>query len=201
MESSERLIVHQDQDGSLETKESCHLRGRQRHQQKQPKEEVRFVPRRHSTPVTSHWNHSSTFDGRLFLSRLIKNGSPADYGCIGILIVLLGLCLVALYFCYFHFQWFHFHVTHAYAHIGHIEAQHLLGDKYLHGQGIDKDEVIIQKVSPLLSPCVQKLKSYVNTKKINTKSSTTSTIVVDISSSSTHFRGERFAQKQMFLKQ
>ncbi len=152
MESSERLFVHDDQDGSLETKESCHLRGRK----KQRKEEVRFVPR-HSSPVTSHWNHSSTFDGRLFLSRLIKNGSPADYGCIGILIVLLGLCLVALYFCYFHFQWFHFHVTHAYAHIGHIEAQHLMGDKYLHGQGIDKDEVIIQK-SPsfsLLSLCAK----------------------------------------------
>ena len=136
MESSERLIVHQDQDGSASEAEAA-VACRQRR-----KGTAAFVT--HSTPVTSTWNHSSTFDGRLFLSRLQKGqyGSPIDLACIGALSILLGLSLLSLYLCYFHFPWFHFHVTHAYAHIGHVEAQHLLGDKFLHGNGVDKDEVI-----------------------------------------------------------
>ena len=159
----ESIVHHPNQDGWI-GKDSCHLRGRRKSKKPRENKEVNFVPD-DSAPVTSHWNHSSTFDGRLFLSRMkLENGSPADYGAIGILIVLLGLCFMALYFCYFHFQWFHFHVTHAYARIGHVEAQHLMGDKYLHGQGIDKDEVIslFVQIKGLLLYC-KKLKSHVNT--------------------------------------
>ena len=139
MESSERLIVHQDQDGSAsEAAEATACRQRR----KGTAAASAFVT--HSPPVTSRWNHSTFFDGRLFLSRLKASqyGSPYDLACIGVLSILLAISLIALYLCYFHFAWFHFHVTHAYARIGHVEAQHLMGDKFLHGNGVDKDEVI-----------------------------------------------------------
>ena len=93
------------------------------------------------------WNHSMTFDGRVFLSKmrtaaLILNGNW-DYFLIGVQVLGLFLCTIALYFCYFHFQLFHYHVTGVYARLGHADAQHLLGDKLLHGKGVEKDEVRI----------------------------------------------------------
>ena len=79
-----------------------------------------------------------TFDGRLFLSRLRRN---PDYACLGFEVFGVVLCIVALYFCYFHFELMHYHVTSFYAGLGHPHAQHLMGDKLLHGKGVDKDEV------------------------------------------------------------
>ena len=66
-----------------------------------------------------------------------------DYFLIGVQVLGLFLCIIALYFCYFHFQLFHYHVTGVYARLGHADAQHLLGDKLLHGKGVEKDEVRI----------------------------------------------------------
>ena len=90
--------------------------------------------------ASSSWNHSMTFDGRLFLSKI---GHPPSTDRLLLTALGLGLaiCLVALYACYFHFDLFHYHVTSVYAGLGHPEAQHLLGDKLLHGKGVDKDEV------------------------------------------------------------
>lgn len=80
-----------------------------------------------------------TFDGQVFLSKTTKD--YLSLGLIGLQIGGLCLCAMALYFCYFHFHLFHYHVTAFYARLGHADAQHLMGDKLLHGKGVDKDEV------------------------------------------------------------
>ncbi|XP_043239179.1 uncharacterized protein NMB1327-like [Amphibalanus amphitrite] len=54
-------------------------------------------------------------------------------------VVALAFVVSLGYWCYYHFDHFHFHVTRAYAHIGHTEAQHLIGQRYLHGRGVEKD--------------------------------------------------------------
>ncbi|KAK3754094.1 hypothetical protein RRG08_024169 [Elysia crispata] len=41
-------------------------------------------------------------------------------------------------YCWFYFENVHFHVTHAYAHLGYDVAQHQVGQRYLHGKGVDK---------------------------------------------------------------
>merc|ERR1712038_1124384 len=76
------------------------------------------------------WNHNVALDGKLFLSRLRKN---PDYVFIGLEFFGILVCIVALYYCYFHFDWFHYHVTRVYANLDHPHAQHLMGDKLLHG--------------------------------------------------------------------
>ena len=82
-----------------------------------------------------------TFDGREFLSKKKIEAEAEDRLLLTALSIGLALCLTALYACYFHFDLFHYHVTSVYAGLGHPEAQHLLGDKLLHGKGVDKDEV------------------------------------------------------------
>ncbi|KAK1151988.1 secretory immunoglobulin A-binding protein EsiB-like [Acipenser oxyrinchus oxyrinchus] len=54
-----------------------------------------------------------------------------------ILAVLLSL-LSLLYIC-LHSHSFHLHVTRLYAGLGHPTAQHLLGQRYLTGEGVEKD--------------------------------------------------------------
>ena len=46
------------------------------------------------------------------------------------------LCL--LYYAYFHFEHMHVNVVHGYAHLGFDTAQHDLGNRYLHGVGVEK---------------------------------------------------------------
>lgn len=48
-------------------------------------------------------------------------------------VVIVGAVAAALY-CYYYFEHVHFHVTHGYAHLGYSEAQHQVGQRYLHGQ-------------------------------------------------------------------
>jgi TPR repeat protein len=40
---------------------------------------------------------------------------------------------------YYHAELFHFHVTKFYAHMGHPHAQHVTGQKYLHGKGVERN--------------------------------------------------------------
>ena len=108
-------------------------------------------------PDSGNWNHSMTFDGQVFMSKLrgraealLLNGNW-DYFLVGLQILGLFLCTIALYFCYFHFQLFHYHVTGFYARLGHADAQHLMGDKLLHGKGIDKDEVYSNQINYSIS--------------------------------------------------
>ncbi|XP_067837621.1 secretory immunoglobulin A-binding protein EsiB-like [Heptranchias perlo] len=52
--------------------------------------------------------------------------------------VLLALCFLLYLFLYS--QRFNLHVTHAYAHLGYAAAQHIIGKRYLEGDGVPKDE-------------------------------------------------------------
>jgi len=50
----------------------------------------------------------------------------------GQVIAILGAVSLA-YYTYYYFDNFHYHVTHGYAHLGFPEAQHIVGQKLLHG--------------------------------------------------------------------
>ncbi|XP_029462952.1 uncharacterized protein LOC115094249 [Rhinatrema bivittatum] len=45
--------------------------------------------------------------------------------------------LLYIWLCY---ENFHFHVTHLYAHLGYPSAQHIVGQRYLRGIGVQQDE-------------------------------------------------------------
>lgn len=51
---------------------------------------------------------------------------------------LIGTIIFALY-AYYYFDHLHFHVTHGYAHLGYSAAQHQVGQRYLHGKGVEKN--------------------------------------------------------------
>ncbi|XP_044874686.1 secretory immunoglobulin A-binding protein EsiB-like isoform X2 [Mauremys mutica] len=47
------------------------------------------------------------------------------------------LLLLYIFLCY---ENFHFHVAHMYAHLGYPNAQHIVGQRYLQGAGVEKNE-------------------------------------------------------------
>ncbi|KAI1238518.1 hypothetical protein IHE44_0013252 [Lamprotornis superbus] len=52
-------------------------------------------------------------------------------------VITTGLLLLYIPLCY---EDFHFHVAHMYAHLGYPNAQHILGQRYLQGAGVKKNE-------------------------------------------------------------
>lgn len=78
---------------------------------------------------------------------LICRTSKLPEGWIPITFLSLGLvvCLCLGYYVYFNFHEFHFHLSRAYASLGHAHAQHLVGERMLHGAGTAKDEVQAMK--------------------------------------------------------
>lgn len=62
------------------------------------------------------------------------------------LCVCLCACLFLLYACWFHFDAFHFRLSHVYASLGHVHAQHIVGERYLYGKGVERDEVTLTKL-------------------------------------------------------
>lgn len=60
---------------------------------------------------------------------------------IGLNIIGIVIALIALYTCYFHFDYFHYRLSSIYANLGHAEAQHIIGERLLHGRGIEKNPV------------------------------------------------------------
>lgn len=52
--------------------------------------------------------------------------------------LLLTATIVFAVYCYYYFDHVHFHITHGYAHLGYADAQHQVGQRYLHGKGVDK---------------------------------------------------------------
>ena len=60
---------------------------------------------------------------------------------IGLNITGIIIALVALYVCYFHFDYFHYQLCNVYASLGHADAQHIMGERLLHGKGVEKDQV------------------------------------------------------------
>uniref|UniRef100_UPI00398E80AB sel1-repeat-containing protein YbeT-like isoform X1 n=1 Tax=Pristiophorus japonicus TaxID=55135 RepID=UPI00398E80AB len=55
------------------------------------------------------------------------------------------LALSFLLYLFLYYQTFHLHVTHAYAHLGYPAAQHSIGQRYLHGLGVEKDEEVAMR--------------------------------------------------------
>uniref|UniRef100_A0A8C2Y8E5 Uncharacterized protein n=1 Tax=Coturnix japonica TaxID=93934 RepID=A0A8C2Y8E5_COTJA len=49
----------------------------------------------------------------------------------------VGFVFLCIPLCY---QAFHFHVAQAYAHLGYPHAQHIVGQRYLQGAGVEKNE-------------------------------------------------------------
>ncbi|KAJ7400843.1 hypothetical protein BTVI_101576 [Pitangus sulphuratus] len=52
-------------------------------------------------------------------------------------VIITGLLLLYIPLCY---ENFHFHVAHLYARLGYPNAQHILGQRYLQGTGVEKNE-------------------------------------------------------------
>ncbi|XP_055582781.1 uncharacterized protein LOC129737337 [Falco cherrug] len=52
-------------------------------------------------------------------------------------VVTTGFLLLYILLCY---KDFHFHVAHVYARLGYPHAQHILGQRYLQGAGVEKNE-------------------------------------------------------------
>ncbi|XP_023590473.1 uncharacterized protein LOC111821215 [Trichechus manatus latirostris] len=48
--------------------------------------------------------------------------------------------IVSLLYIWLYSQSFHFHVAHLYAHFGYSSAQHIVGQRYLKGAGVMKNE-------------------------------------------------------------
>ncbi|XP_046315180.1 sel1-repeat-containing protein YbeT-like isoform X2 [Marmota monax] len=48
--------------------------------------------------------------------------------------------MIPLPYIWLYSQSFHFHVAHFYAHLGYPSAQHIVGQRYLKGAGVVKDE-------------------------------------------------------------
>ncbi|DAA28844.1 uncharacterized protein LOC511175 [Bos taurus] len=48
--------------------------------------------------------------------------------------------MVSLLYIWLYSQSFHFHVAHLYAHLGYPSAQHIVGQRYLKGAGVVKDQ-------------------------------------------------------------
>nr|XP_020739907.1 uncharacterized protein LOC110131536 [Odocoileus virginianus texanus] len=55
------------------------------------------------------------------------------------LLVISG-SMVSLLYIWLYSQSFHFHVAHIYAHLGYPSAQHIVGQRYLKGAGVVKDQ-------------------------------------------------------------
>ena len=78
-----------------------------------------------------------------FLGRVAKfSESKRCYQIwIGLNVIGIVIALIALYTCYFHFDYFHYRLSSVYANLGHAEAQHIIGERLLHGRGIEKNPV------------------------------------------------------------
>ena len=55
-------------------------------------------------------------------------------------VLLVVFVIVLCYYSYYYFDHMHVNVIKAYAHLGFHTAQHELGNRYLHGVGVEKHE-------------------------------------------------------------
>ncbi|XP_071487896.1 uncharacterized protein [Diadema antillarum] len=80
---------------------------------------------------------SLPFKGKVYLARRKK---PDTW--LTTIIEILVVIFVAwfIYFSYYHMDKLQFHVTHFYAHLGQPHAAHMVGQRYLWGEGTHTDE-------------------------------------------------------------
>ncbi|XP_002739023.1 uncharacterized protein LOC100378684 [Saccoglossus kowalevskii] len=101
-----------------------------------PSEYVPLVNEDDSDNDDDEYDAKLPYGGKVYLARKKKPDT--------LLVKILEACLIVFvvffaYYAYFYFDNLHFHVTHGYAHLGHAQAMHLVGQKYMHGKGVDKD--------------------------------------------------------------
>ena len=89
-------------------------------------------------PEQSDLNELLPYGGQVYLGRTKQ---PDGWMLIGFLLVCLVFVLGLGYYCVFYFHDFHFQLSHAYARLGHAHAQHVVGERLLHGKGVPKNEV------------------------------------------------------------
>ncbi|XP_014680682.1 PREDICTED: secretory immunoglobulin A-binding protein EsiB-like [Priapulus caudatus] len=86
-------------------------------------------------PLKEDWDPDLPYGGRVYLARRKK----PDALWIQVLQVAVILSVVLMsYYSYYHFDKVHFHVTKMYAHLGTPQAQHLTGQRYLQGKGVEQ---------------------------------------------------------------
>ncbi|KAH9499792.1 hypothetical protein Btru_077837 [Bulinus truncatus] len=84
----------------------------------------------------SNWDPDSLpLKSKLRLARKAKEDPMYIYV---LEILMIFLTIAAALYCWFYFDNVHFHVSHAYAHLGYDVAQHHVGQRFLHGKGVDK---------------------------------------------------------------
>ncbi|KAL3859926.1 hypothetical protein ACJMK2_010108 [Sinanodonta woodiana] len=90
----------------------------------------RWIPENDSV-----WNPDLPYGGKVYLARRKK---PDGWFVTTIEGVVICLTIIFAFYAYFYFDNLHFHITHAYAHLGYPSAQHQVGQRYLHGKGVEK---------------------------------------------------------------
>ncbi|XP_039620426.1 secretory immunoglobulin A-binding protein EsiB-like [Polypterus senegalus] len=68
-----------------------------------------------------------------------SRSGPSELSWSACELLVVTLALLALFYVGVHHHNFHLHVTRLYAALGHPQAQHLLGQRYLTGVGVEKD--------------------------------------------------------------
>ena len=90
------------------------------------------------------WGKLLDFKGKQYLGRIRKQ--YGDMGLwLGVELACLALALGLLFFCYFRFEAFHYWVCRVYALFGYTEAEHKLGEKFLYGKYVEKNEVVLMQ--------------------------------------------------------
>ncbi|KAL4234955.1 hypothetical protein ACF0H5_006597 [Mactra antiquata] len=90
---------------------------------------------RYAPKEDSDWNPELPYGGKVHLARK-KKDDPFHVRAIEA----FALCatFVFAFYAYYYYDNLHFHVTHAYAHLGYPSAQHQVGQRYLHGKGVEE---------------------------------------------------------------
>jgi hypothetical protein len=95
----------------------------------------------------------------------ISGSVRSDQFWIALNIIGIIIALIALYTCYFHFDHFHYRVCSVYANLGHADAQHILGERLLHGKGVEKDQVILYNFIKTCRSCSKNKNRATNDKR------------------------------------
>lgn len=88
-------------------------------------------------PQDGDWNPDLPYGGKVYLARKKK---PDPWWVLALEVIAISGAVGLAYYSYFYFENLHYHVTHGYAHLGYSVAQHLVGEKLLNGQGVEKNQ-------------------------------------------------------------
>ncbi|XP_041375533.1 secretory immunoglobulin A-binding protein EsiB-like [Gigantopelta aegis] len=92
---------------------------------------------RYQPELDPEWNPNLPYGGKVYLARK-KKSDPMYVRVLEAGLIIFTFAMV--YYAFFYFDNLHFHVVHAYAHLGYAHAQHQVGQRYLHGKGVEKHD-------------------------------------------------------------